>query len=127
MNLKALSQAIKTLADAVKDTMAAIQPGQSILGRLASYSNLIPDLEALIPQIGDIVGEASALKPEDYVTLVSLLVTDLAVTDEKAKAIIAASLKLLSDLALVIVPDAQSLIAAINTPAAPAPSVAPAS
>lgn len=122
MNLSALSQAIKLLADAVKDTMAALQPGQSAMAKLLAYSNLVPDIEALIPQIGSIGSEVGSLSPADYVTLTSQLVSDLAISDVKAQAIIASSLKLLSDLAVVILPDVQALISAAKSSDVVAPA-----
>lgn len=121
-NLQALKSAIKTVADAVNDTVAAIKPGQSIVARVANYYNLVADLESLVPQIGDIPAEVSALAAADYLTLTSELVTDLAVSDAKAQAIITASLKLLSDLALTILPDVEALVAATKMTVAPAPA-----
>lgn len=111
-NQQALKSAIKTVADAVNDSIAAAKPGQSVIARVANYYNLVADLENLIPQIGDIPAEISGLQMVDYVALVGELVTDLSVTEDKAKAIITASMKLLSDLATVIYPDVQALIAA---------------
>lgn len=122
-NLVALLAAIKCLADAANDTVAALKPGQSAVARLAAYYNLIPDIESLVPQIGLIPAEVAALQPADYVSLTSSLVADLAISDVKAQAIIAASLKLLTDIALTVVPDVQALLSAIKTtPPVPAAS-----
>lgn len=114
-NLTALTSAIKLLSDAVLDSISAIQPGQSIITKLFDYENLIGDLESLLPNIGDIPTEVSQLQPEDYLTLVNTLVTDLNVTDVKAKAIITASLTTLHDIVLILLPDFEVLVSAIKS------------
>jgi hypothetical protein len=120
-NLQALQSAIKLLADAAEDTVEALQPGETALQRLFAYENLGADLMALIPQMSDIPSEASQLAPSDYVTLAQSLVDDLAITNPQAESIIAASLKLLNDLATTILADVDSLVAAIRATLPPTP------
>lgn len=116
-NVAALQSAVKIVADAIKDTLAALQPGQSLVAKVLDFENLVTDVAALIPVIGDIPSEVKAMAPTDAVALVDGLVVDLAISNEHAKAIAESSVKLLSDLAIVIVPDVQALIAAIKAPA----------
>jgi hypothetical protein len=121
----ALLSIIKLLADASKDTIAAIKPGQQIMGRLLNYGNLVIDIEAFIPQLGNLSGLLSGLQPADYVTLAGALVTDLALTDAKAQAIVQASLALLAEVAGPVLSKTEALFAAIKAPdtaAAAAPS-----
>jgi hypothetical protein len=113
-NVTALQAAIKMLTDAINDTLSAVEPNQNILKEVFDYENLLPDLIALVPQIGQIPSEVSALQPADYASLLQGLVSELNVTNEKAQAIIAASLKVLADIATVVVPDVQNLIAVIQ-------------
>lgn len=114
-DLTALTSAIALVADAVTDTLVAVEPGQSIFGKLLDYENLVGDLENLLPQIGNVPAEVSALEPADVVTLVQTLVTDLGITDVKANAILAASIALLNHILTVILPDVTALITAINS------------
>lgn len=86
----ALKAALKLIIDAGKDVAAH--------GDAASYSNLIGDVVALMPLVGEIPSEAKALIAADYLELVNALVADLAVTNVKAEGIINAALKILSDL-----------------------------
>ena len=113
-NLTALTSALALIADAAKDTVLALVPGQSVLSELLDYENLIADLENLVPQIGQIPTEVSQMVPEDYLTLTQTFVTDLAITNEKAQTIIAASLQLLNDLVLKVLPDVEALVAAVK-------------
>lgn len=124
-NLAALQGAIKLVADAALDTVNAIKPGQSTLSRLLAYKNLVEDVVALVPQIGDIPAELKALQPADAAVLASSLAIDLALPAGKAADTLNASLKLLSDLVLVVLPDVEALVAAIKEPAAPAAPAAP--
>lgn len=114
-NLTALSSAIQLIADAANDTVQALQPGQSILQTLLDYENLIGDLEVLIPQIGDIPSEISQIGAAEYVTLIDTLVADLEISNEKAKAVVDAAVKLLNDLVLTILPNVECLVAAIKS------------
>lgn len=116
-NLSALKAAIKLVADAATDSIKAAGDATSA-AKLSEYSNLLPDVMALIPQIGDVPVEAKALAEADYSTLLQELVADLALPEGHVKQVIAASLKLLTDIAMVVVPDVEALIAAIKSPAA---------
>jgi hypothetical protein len=63
-----------------------------------------------------------ALQPADYAILVSDLAADLSMPDAHVAGIVNASVKLLSDLATVMLPDIKALMAAIAVaPVAPAP------
>lgn len=124
-NVAALQSAIKLVTDAVKDVVAVIAPGQSVLAKLMQCENLIEDLTVLIPQAGQIPAEVKALAPSDAVALVDGLVVDLGISNVHAEGIVNASLKLLTDLATVIILDVEALISAIKAPAGvavPAPA-----
>lgn len=108
----ALVAVIKLVADAAKDTAAAIQPGQALLSRLAGYGNLVLDVEALLPQIGDLKAELAGLTPPDYVELAGVLVSDLAFSNEKAQGIVATALDLLGELAGPVMTKTLALVAA---------------
>lgn len=110
----ALIALIKLVADAAKDTVAALQPGQSLLVKLASYQNLISDVQALAPQVGDLKAEVAALKPEDYVALAGVLVADLALEQGKAQAIVTASLDLAAELVGPVLTKAEAVVAAVK-------------
>lgn len=108
----ALIALIKLVADAAKDTAAALQPGQSILAELANYENLISDITAFAGQIGDLKAEVAALKPEDYVALAAALVADLALSNEKAQSIVASTLDLAAELAGPVLTKVEAVVAA---------------
>ena len=110
-NLTALQAAIKVVADVVSDSVAAASATSSA-AKLADFENLLPDVMALIPQIGDVPSEASALAPADYATLVESLASDLSLPNGKVESIITAAVKLISDIATVIVPDVEAVLAA---------------
>lgn len=107
-DLSALKAAIKLIVDAGKDVAAK--------GSLASYANLLPEVMALLPQLGEIPAEAQGLVAADYLSLVEELVADLAVSDAHAQSVITAALKVLQDV-VAMVPDVEALIAAIKAPA----------
>lgn len=113
-DVTALTSALNLIADAANDTIAAATAGTTAAQKVMDFENLLPDLMALIPQIGNIPAEAKALQSADYITLVESFVTRLGVTNTHAEAIIAASLKLLTDIVNVIIPDVQGLVAAIK-------------
>lgn len=104
-DLTALKAAVKLVADAVTDGLS------SGVGTV-KYANLVPDALALLPTIGDIPTEISQLAAADYAALVTELASDLKLPTAKSEAVFAASIKLLSDLSLVLVPDVQAVIAA---------------
>lgn len=112
-DLTALKAAIKLVADATVDTVKAGSDATSI-GKIAEYQNLIPDLMSLVPQIGNIPTEASALQPADYQALIAELAADLNLPAGKVQSIVAASLKLLQDVVTVMVPDVQALLLAVK-------------
>lgn len=121
MNLVPLQAAIKLIADATNDAIKASADATTAL-KLGEFTNLLPDLLTLLPQIGSI--SVSGLAPADYATLLTNLATDLALPAGHTANIINASMKLLEDIATLIVPDVQALVAVIQ--AAPVAVVAPA-
>lgn len=119
-NLKPLKAVIRLVADAVVDTEKVIESGMSPLVALFTYKNLVPDIIALVPQIGEIPSAVKALAPDDYVALVTEFAKDLAITDAHAGTIVDAGLDLLHELIGVALPKAQVLAAAIKAPKATA-------
>lgn len=108
-DLTALQAAIKLVADVIVDTeKAATTPANKFL----AYANIIPDIEALIPKIGELPAEVTALAPQDYATLLTTFAADMTLSTAKAQALLASSVKLISDLITYIVPDVQAVIAA---------------
>lgn len=108
----ALVALIKLVADAAKDTAAVLQPGQAILAKLMCYENLITDVEALIPQVSGVT--LAGLTPANYIELAGVLVADLALTNEKAVAIVQASIDLATELAGPVLYKTQALIKAVQ-------------
>lgn len=113
-NISALKKAIKLLADAAVDTEKVVATGASPLGALLTYRNLIPDVLALVPVIGELPAEAKDLKPEDYVALVQEFATDLAITDARASSLVDAGLALLQEMATGFLPKLEALAAAFR-------------
>lgn len=113
-NLSALQAAIKLLADLINDSIKAAGDS-SIPAKLEDFSNIIPDIMALIPSIGSIPSEAAAMQPADYGALVSSLAADMALPEGKAANMINAGVKIISDLASIIVPDVEAFIVAANS------------
>lgn len=114
-DLKALKAAIKLLADAAVDTEKVVATGASPLGALLTYRNLIPDVLALVPQIGELPAEAKDLQPEDYVALVQEFAKDLVITDARAGSLVDAGLALLQELATGVIPKLEALAAAFRS------------
>jgi hypothetical protein len=113
-NLTALQTAIKLIADATTDSIKAAGDSTTA-AKIAEYENLLSDVIALIPQIGDIPTEASALAPADYATLVANLATDLALpAGSKLENIVNASVQIISTVATTVVPQVEALIAAVK-------------
>lgn len=107
-NLGPLKAAIKLVADAVSDGIKA-SGDATTPAKLADFQNLIPDVLNLIPQIGQI--SLSGLAPADYAALLAELAVDLAIPQAHTAAIVNASIKLLQDVATIIVPDIESVLA----------------
>lgn len=106
-NLDPLKALVKLVAHAVSASVKAAGDS-SASAKIGEFQVLIPDVLALLPQIGSI--SLSGLAPADYVALVEELASDLSVPDAHAAGIINASLKLIADL----VPDVEALVAAIK-------------
>lgn len=112
-DLSALKKAIKLVSDAVNDSIKASKD-ESGAAKMLEYQNLIPDVLNLLPDIGLIPQEAGHLQPEDFASLLAEVATDLALPVGKAEEVVKASIKLLSDVAVVVVPDVAALIKAIK-------------
>jgi hypothetical protein len=112
-NLVALQAAVKLVADAVDDGIKAAGDS-SALSKAMEFENLLADLINLLPQIGDIPSEASQLQTADYISLLGSLGADLVLPAGKAQNILSSSIKFISDIASVMVPDVEALIAAIK-------------
>ena len=112
---QALQALIALVAAAVKDSVAALQPGENLLQKLMGYENLVPQVMALVPQIGNL--SVQGLQPSDYVQLAENLVSNLGLSSAHAQAIMNASFKLLND-GVALVPDMEALVAAIKNPPA---------
>jgi hypothetical protein len=106
----ALVSIIKAVADAAKDTAAAIQPGQTALGRLLAYENLIADIEAAAPALSGL--SLAGLQPADYVTLADVLVTDLSLSNAKALTLAQSCIALASTIAGPVLTQVEAVIAA---------------
>lgn len=120
-NLAPLKAAIKLVADGVADGIKAAGEATSA-AKLVDFQNLIPDILTLLPQIGDL--SVNGLSSQDYATLLAELATDLAIPNSHIAGIVNASVKLLQDIVVVIVPDVEALVEAIKQapPVLPAPA-----
>lgn len=110
-DISALKKAIKLVADAVNDTIKASGDSNGT-AKLMEYQNLLPDILNLLPVIGEIPKEAEHLDAEAYAALIAELAADLILPIGKTESVVKTSLKLLSDVAVVIVPDVLAVIAA---------------
>ncbi len=110
-DITVLKNAIKLVAHAVNDSVKAAADA-TLAAKFVDFQNLIPDVLVLLPNIGEIPKEAAHLDPEDYAALLAEIATDLTLPPGKTEEIVKASIKLLSDVALVMVPDVAALIAA---------------
>ena len=96
-----LQAAIKLVADAASDVVSGASG-------IAGYENLLPDLIGLLPQIGQIKSDISALSPADYEVILVDLAKDMNLPAGKTASVVAASVKLLTDLAT----DIEAVVAA---------------
>jgi hypothetical protein len=111
-NLKPVQDAIKLIMDVILGSIGASEGG-SAASILSDFSNVMGDLMVLLPEISQFPSPSS-LAPADYEVLVASVAADLVLPagDAKAKAIVDASLKLLSDLVGSIVPDFLAIMSA---------------
>lgn len=117
-DLNALKAVIKLFADAVVDTESLIKGGVSPLNALLAYKNIVPDVTALVPVVGEIPTEAKALDANDYVDLIATLVADLGITDAHAGSIADAAISLLRSVVDHVVPEIEKLMGLVKKPAA---------
>lgn len=108
--LAALKSAVKLVAHVVSDSMKALKDA-TLAAKLADYSNIIPDLQTMLPEMGDI--SVSSLAPEDYAALVVEIGQDFQLTDAHAEAIVTASIALIVGLIAPV----KALMSAIKAPA----------
>lgn len=113
-DLTALKKAVKLVADAVSDSIKAAAD-TSGAAKLIEFQNLVPDILNLIQDIGSVPAEASHLAPEDFATLIAELAADLVLPVGKTEELVKTSLKLLSDIAVVVLPDVAAVIAAAKS------------
>ena len=123
-DISALSAAIKLVVDAVKDGIASGKDSTA-LGKLIEFQNLIPDIEALLPKVGEIPAEVAALQPADYQALVLAIGADASQLDPALQPKINAVLNLLGVLANSVYPAVQGVLVAFAAPVAPAAPPAP--
>lgn len=114
--LAALKQVVKTVAHLGGDILQASHD-PSAVQKLADFSNLLPDLMALLPQMGNIF--LTGLAPEDYTALIVELGQDLVIPDAHAAGILNASLNLIT----AMIGPVKQLMAAINAVPIPEPKV----
>jgi hypothetical protein len=90
-------------------------PNETIVQKLEGSIGMIPQILAFIPQVSAIGSEIAALKssPSELEAGAELLVSDLAFTSEKAKAIIAAVFPL-ADSLIALLPQVKALASAIG-------------
>jgi hypothetical protein len=101
--------------DASTDTGAIIASGGSPLAALLTYRNLVPDIMALTPQIGQIPTEAKALSPADYVTLTAALAADLSLSNAAAEQVATTGIDLLQEIVIVLMPKIKALALAVKS------------
>lgn len=88
----------------------------TFVAKLESMANLVSPIIDFIPQASGLGAELTALKasPADIEAAAEQLVTDLAFTSAKAKAIIAAAFPL-AESAVGMIPQVEALVAAIKS------------
>jgi len=105
--------ALLALAAALAQDVAA--QGETVLQKLEGSIALVPQALAFMPMASGLGAEVAALKaaPTDIEAGVEVLITDLAFSSDKAKAIIAAAFPLAESL-VGLVPQVESLVKAIK-------------
>lgn len=90
--------------------------GLTLIQKLTGLAGLLPQVLAFIPLAGGLASELVALKaaPADIEAGAEVLVTDLAFSSVKAKAIVSSAFPVAEGIANLVSP-AQSLIAAIRS------------
>lgn len=113
-NLVGLTAIINLIGDVARDTIIGLGKGENAIQRIGDYENLLPDITALIHTVGDVPAEASALQPQDYLTLMETLAARLVISNTHAGNIIEASLLLLNHITNIVVPDIKQLLDAVK-------------
>lgn len=109
----ATASLIKLIAGAMKDTVAALQPGESLLEKLSGYANLGPAMITFLPQSGSLSAEYAALSLSDDVSAVEMLVTELSFSNDHAQKVIAAMFPVVEGV-VAMEPKVKVLVDAIN-------------
>ena len=112
-NIQPYKDAIKLLTDAVMDSLAASSANGNTQVILTTFLNVLSDLLVLLPELSQMPAPSS-LADSDYVQLVAALSADL-VLPGKPGAVLEASMKLLSDMVSVMVPDLLAISAAAKS------------
>jgi hypothetical protein len=88
----------------------------TLLQRLVSLDNTIPQVTSFVPLAGQLGAEIAAIEkvPADLVEAAEIFVTDLSFSSAKAQAILAAAFPLANSL-VGVVPEALALEAAIKS------------
>lgn len=92
---KALEDAVSLVAQLANAVIAAPKP--LTVGSLSGLLPLLPQIEALAPEFSQILPELEEVDLAESEALLAEIVGAINVGDEKAKEVIAASLKLLVD------------------------------
>lgn len=82
---------------------------------IGNHQRLIPDIFALVPVIGEIPAEAKDLDPNEMSELVAHFAAELALPVGRTQRVVEASIKLIHDIVVVIVPDVKAVIEAANS------------
>lgn len=109
----ALAGLILLVADATKQLFVG---GETLLQKIEGEAAVIPDLISFAPQAGNLSAEIAKLKsvPADLEAAVEMLITDLAFSSDKAKAIINAAFPV-AESVVAIIPQAKVLVEAIHS------------
>lgn len=91
-DLSALQAALNLIADAAHDYTSADPANNK---DLSNYQNLLPDVLALVPKIGEIPAEIKGLTLADGVSLVTALAARVIIPEEHAEKVLNASLEVL--------------------------------
>lgn len=89
--------------------------GETLIQKIEGEAAALPDLMGFLPKAGSLGAELDMLKssPDDMVVGAELLVTDLAFSSDKAKAIVAAAFPL-AEKTVGMIGDVKALVTAIQ-------------
>lgn len=87
------------ISTAVKDSISALAPGESLAEKVFGYEDMVPELITFLPQAGEIDAEIKAMTPADYAAAAEELVTDFGFTNGHAQQVIIAAFPVVNGLA----------------------------